>query len=234
MPGLFADKLTVCVDFASLPCFVGLRSTLLLEQEFNLRIVWLPMTTALSRASDLRLTANAADPLAAYKRRRQIARQKWATEVLTRDCVLADIPLAHGARAVDSAVAAMGLLYLRNQYLRNQHMNNQSLKNQHLNNQGDSGTSDAGPLVQRLFEVVFREARDPDITDVCNFLNDSSFADYAAGKGPTELTEWQNRLQEAGIFMAPAYVLDGEIFMGRQHLPLLRWHLGGRPGTPPG
>jgi len=42
-----------------------------------------------------------------------------------------------------------------------------------------------------------------------------------------------SELQVLGIFQVPAYLLDGEVFYGRQHLPMLRWILEGRPGTGP-
>ena len=36
-----------------------------------------------------------------------------------------------------------------------------------------------------------------------------------------------------GVNQGPAYVLDGEVFYGRQHLPMLRWILDGRSGPGP-
>jgi hypothetical protein len=36
-----------------------------------------------------------------------------------------------------------------------------------------------------------------------------------------------------GAFGVPAYLLHGEVFIGRQHLPMLEWLLTGQPGAPP-
>ena len=41
------------------------------------------------------------------------------------------------------------------------------------------------------------------------------------------------RLRGAGIFDVPAYVVEGEIYFGRQHLPMVRWMLTGKRGEPP-
>ena len=43
----------------------------------------------------------------------------------------------------------------------------------------------------------------------------------------------QERLALAGVFDTPAYLVDGDIFLGRAHLPMIRWILAGRAGPPP-
>lgn len=40
-------------------------------------------------------------------------------------------------------------------------------------------------------------------------------------------------LRERGLFGTPAYVLEDEVFLGRQHLPMIRWILQGRVGPGP-
>jgi 2-hydroxychromene-2-carboxylate isomerase len=37
-------------------------------------------------------------------------------------------------------------------------------------------------------------------------------------------------LRERGVSRAPAYLIEDELFIGRQHLPMIRWILGGRRG----
>lgn len=37
----------------------------------------------------------------------------------------------------------------------------------------------------------------------------------------------QEALAAAGLFDAPGYVIGEEVYYGRQHLPMVRWHLGG-------
>lgn len=43
----------------------------------------------------------------------------------------------------------------------------------------------------------------------------------------------QERLAAAGLFNAPAYLVDDEVFFGRAHLPMIRWLLTDRAGPPP-
>ena len=47
------------------------------------------------------------------------------------------------------------------------------------------------------------------------------------------LRRLQAQLHGAGIFGVPTYVIDGEVFFGREHLPAVRWLLGGRQGPVP-
>ena len=49
---------------------------------------------------------------------------------------------------------------------------------------------------------------------------------------PAGFEELQEGLREAGIFRTPAYRLDDELFIGRAHLPMIRWILEGRRSPP--
>ncbi len=43
----------------------------------------------------------------------------------------------------------------------------------------------------------------------------------------------QAALREAGYFDVPGYLVNDEVYYGRQHLPMIRWILEGRPGQAP-
>jgi 2-hydroxychromene-2-carboxylate isomerase len=73
-----------------------------------------------------------------------------------------------------------------------------------------------------VIEGVFREAG-ADTTDFGSYV-ESSRADYLAR---------QAAIFEAGIFGVPGYVVDGEYYWGREHLPRIRWILEGRRGPSP-
>lgn len=64
-------------------------------------------------------------------------------------------------------------------------------------------------------------------------LHSRDFDAWAADEGARELERVSTFLREAGALQAPAYILDGEVFLGRQHLPMIRWILNGRTGAPP-
>ncbi len=56
---------------------------------------------------------------------------------------------------------------------------------------------------------------------------------YVNGPGRQALELSSARLREAGLFDVPGYIVDNEIFFGRQHLPMIGWILGGRLGEAP-
>lgn len=61
----------------------------------------------------------------------------------------------------------------------------------------------------------------------------AGFLEWARLEGPSVDSALQADLRERGLLRVPAYVIDGEVFYGRQHLPMIRWLLEGRSGRPP-
>ncbi len=65
----------------------------------------------------------------------------------------------------------------------------------------------------------------------------ASFLDWSANEGSVVATALADELRDRGLFQVPAYVvkdvLEEEVFYGRQHLPMIRWILGGRSGPVP-
>ena len=64
-------------------------------------------------------------------------------------------------------------------------------------------------------------------------LDTDSFEAYVNGSGREAHDHLQAQLHPAGIYGVPTYVFDEHILFGREHLPLVRWHLEGKVGTPP-
>ncbi len=61
----------------------------------------------------------------------------------------------------------------------------------------------------------------------------SGWAAYLQEPGRTAFELMSSKLRAAGVFDVPAYVIEGELFFGRQHLPMIRWLLTGKAGEPP-
>ena len=57
----------------------------------------------------------------------------------------------------------------------------------------------------------------------------TGFAAYLAGDGRTELVRVCRDAEEKGVFGVPSFILDGELFWGREHLPDIRGMLGAAP-----
>ncbi len=56
------------------------------------------------------------------------------------------------------------------------------------------------------------------------------FLDQQAG---VELARAADEVRALGAGDVPAYVIGGELYIGRAHLPVIRWWLGGQVGEPP-
>lgn len=61
----------------------------------------------------------------------------------------------------------------------------------------------------------------------------TSFLDWCDDEGASAAGGLADELQDAGLFQTPVYVVEDEVFYGRQHLPMIRWILEGRSGPGP-
>ena len=59
------------------------------------------------------------------------------------------------------------------------------------------------------------------------------FDGYLEGDGREYHDRLQDEILEQGYYGVPTYVIDGEAYFGRQHLPRVRWHLQGQVGALP-
>lgn len=97
---------------------------------------------------------------------------------------------------------------------------------------------DALALLKALSHAAWHEALDLDDVAqvgaaVASVLgNDGGFAEDP-DTAMAALAVQQEALAARGLFDVPGYVVGEEVFYGRQHLPMVRWHLDGAAGTAP-
>ena len=56
---------------------------------------------------------------------------------------------------------------------------------------------------------------------------------FKAAALAAELRDQMAALRSRGVFAAPTYLVADQLFIGRAHLPMIRWLLGGRQGPGP-
>ena len=61
----------------------------------------------------------------------------------------------------------------------------------------------------------------------------AEFGAYLAGPAQAELDAVFAEARALGANDTPAFVVGGELYIGRQHLPVIRWWLTGQVGEPP-
>ncbi len=102
--------------------------------------------------------------------------------------------------------------------------------------QGDAVLEAFLDHVYPRFWVRDFDAEDPAVVEVALAAagaDTAGFGDYAAGPGRAFHDASQQALFDAGLFGVPGYVVEGEYFFGREHLPTVRWMLTGRRGRQP-
>ena len=60
------------------------------------------------------------------------------------------------------------------------------------------------------------------------------FRDWAAGEGRELHDRTNQEAFDAGVYGVPSYLVEHEMWFGREHLPRVAWILAGRRGSPPG
>lgn len=81
-------------------------------------------------------------------------------------------------------------------------------------------TGDRTAFVQQAFETCWLENQNLDDASLLDQICSSSSAVYDSTKD--DLEETQAIAEEAGLFDAPTFTIDGQLFMGRAHIPWMR------------
>jgi 2-hydroxychromene-2-carboxylate isomerase len=155
----------------------------------------------------LRVPPSGEDRGSRHRRARAIYRERD----LQRYAEVRGLTLRNIYRAPDSTLAGMGLLAAR-------------------------ARSDAA--IRRYLDIAFeghwRESLDiEDEAAIAGALAESGVDPGGFVCDRSEFDALQESLRAAGLFDTPAYVVEGELFLGRAHLPMIRWILRGRAGPAP-
>ena len=209
-PSPLGDAPAVCIDFKNPKAYLALRPTFALEDELGIAFDWWPVPVApMSRPLPEQPNEDRGT------RHRRIRAQYYARDI-HRYASEYGLELADLHRNPDASVAGIGLLWTKQRA--------PALLRRYLDTvferywQDRLHVDDAGAI-----EAVLREIG----------VGHTGWADFVVGAGRALLDASSAGLRAAGIFDVPAYVIDGEVFFGRQHLPIVRWLLTDKRGEPP-
>jgi 2-hydroxychromene-2-carboxylate isomerase len=201
--------LPVVIDFKSPQAYLAIGATCALADELRITIDWQPLIVTPSKTP---AAPSSGDDRGARHRR-------FRADYLERDIAryAADRGLAISGlmRHPDSTLAAIGLLWAQRQ-----------------------GPSLARSYVERVFERYWQEALDiEDERSICALLTQikaplSGFEAFVRGDGRAELERIQSKLRDMGVFEVPTYILNGDTFLGRQHLPFIRSRFSAGSASP--
>ncbi len=207
-------QLTTYLHFGSLSSWLSLAPVRQLQAETNVDVALVPMLATIGNVVG---RVDADDPLADYKARRSRAKHLAAAEEHNRMCELLGISRQAGLRSPDPLMASMGLLW--------------------LNTVSVSFSQKLDYCGYAYKQIFVDAAADTDPGLITRILGEmglaaDGFDGFAMEQEPVFKAD-DATLLDKGILYAPAFVLDGEIFHGRQHFPLMRWLITGEEGPPP-
>lgn len=208
--------LIVYIDYKSPYAYLAMDPTHAIEDELGIEADWRPFTLDIpSYLGSARLNQEG-KVVESERTPGQWTRVKYAYHDVRRYGSLRGIIVRGTVKIWDSSLAGIGMLWAK------QH--NRAVLRAY-----------SGLVYERFWK---RELNLEDAAAIERVLDDAGartggFRDYASGEGRLLHDNIQRKAFNAGIFGVPTYVIDGEVFFGREHLPRIRWMLTGRSGAPP-
>lgn len=181
--------LTVYIDFKSAASYLALDATVKLIQKHNLEVKWEPYQVRLAKLAEPKDSETKTET---HFRVRETQRRQ--TDLKYAD--IQGVPMNFQPEPKGSSVALMALLQL---------------------------SSDPLDYVKSAFLAYWRDGLDLEKPEVVKSILVASGCDAGRVKFDDEmqnsLAAHQTHAEEQGVFDAPMFVIRGERFLGREHLP---------------
>jgi 2-hydroxychromene-2-carboxylate isomerase len=186
----------VAIDFGCAASWLAVEPTRALERRLATTFEWLPFPTVVSTLPRVKVTGG--DRSA----RHFMLRFQYIADDLRRYAASRGLEIDEVVRNVETEAASLGLLWI-----------------------GRQRPDLAGDYVAQIFDRIWRENAAPDLAFVEHALGPTSsgFRAYADDAGPLDLDATRQALASEGLWNVPGYLAGGEIFIGRQHLPMVEW-----------
>lgn len=196
---------TLYIDYKSPYAYLAKDPAYALEREFACHIDWLPYVLDIPSFLGSATLDAEGRVVAESRNAHQWRRVKYSYMDCRREARKRGLVIRGPQKIWDSTLAAAGLL--------------------HAKHRGDG-------VLRRYSDIVFERfwKRELDIEDpavVAGVLQEAgadraAAAAYLLGEGPGEVARVARAAEAQGVFGVPSFVLDGELFWGREHLPDIR------------
>jgi 2-hydroxychromene-2-carboxylate isomerase len=195
----------VYIDFKSPYAYLAKDLAWELERDFSVRLDWLPYDLDLADFMGSARVDDSGRVLEAQRTPHQWRRVKYSYMDCRRQARKRGLTIRGTQKIWDSRIAFYGMLYAKRQ---------------------------GGTMLRRYLDITFERfwKRELDIEDpavIATVLTEAGadtggFEAYAAAEGPPELARICREAEEKGVFGVPSFIVDGELFWGREHLPDIR------------
>ena len=210
------QPLIVYIDFKSPYAYLAVDPTRALARDLGVAVDWRPLVLDIPSFLGSAKLGSSGKVVEQQRSSAQWSNVKYSYYDCRRYANLRGVTVRGTVKIWDTNLAAIGLLWAR----------------QH-----------GAEVVSRYLDGVYRpfwnrelDAEDPQI--IASVLEQSGapragFQTFADGEGREQNAQLQRDAFAAGIFGVPTFLVAGEMYFGREHLPRVRWHLTGERGPAP-
>ena len=202
-----AEKtIPVYIDVKSPYAYLAVEPARSLERDFRVRLDWLPYTLDIPDFLGSARVDEHGRVIEEVRSAHQWRRVRYAYMDVRRYANLRGLTVRGPRKIWDSSLAAIGLLYAK-----------------------EHGV--VRTYTEIVFERFWQRALDIENPEVIEAIlaeagaETAGFVTFARGEGRTRHDRIRAAAEAAGVFGVPTFVLDGEIFFGREHLALIRLRL---------
>jgi 2-hydroxychromene-2-carboxylate isomerase len=197
--------ITVYIDYKSPYAYLARDLAYELERDFPVRVDWLPYVLDIPSFLGSARVDDSGRVLEEERNAHQWRRVRYSYMDCRRQAQKHGLVIRGPQKIWDSALAGCGMLYAKRQ--------------------GDA-------VLRRYHDMTFERfwKRELDIEDPAVVgavlaeagADTAGFSAYSAGEGREELDRVCRAAAAIGVFGVPTFVVDGELFWGREHLPDIR------------
>ena len=209
-------ELAVYIDFKSPYAYLAIEPTRRLASELQIEIDWYPFVLDIpSYLGSARLDKTGRVEQQS-RSQEQWSGVKYAYYDCRRYANLRGLTIRGTEKIWDTNTAAIGMLWAKRQ-----------------------GPEVLQAYIDNVYQPFWRRELDlEDIAVVEGVLAGAGaatagFVSYARDQGKQENADLQAAAFDRGIFGVPTYVVGQDMYFGREHLPRIRWQLGGESGPAP-
>ena len=217
MTPLTSDRpLIVYVDFKSPYAYLAIEPTRELAQRLGIAVDWRPFVLDIPSFLGSAKLGRGGRVVEQNRTQEQWSGVKYAYFDCRRYANLRGVTVRGTVKIWNTELAAIGMLWAKAQ-----------------------GDAVLDRYLDAVFEPFWKRALDvEDVAVIRQVLaaagaDLAGFDDYVNGDGRTENAALQEAAFAAGIFGVPTFVVAGQIYFGREHLPRVAWHLSGEIGPAP-
>ena len=208
-------RVTVYIDYKSPYAYLAKDLVYELERDLAVQIDWLPYVLDIPSFLGSATLDASGRVIAESRNAHQWRRVRYSYLDCRRQAKKRGLVIRGPQKIWDSTLAAAGLLYAKRQgdwVLRHYHdITFERFWKRELD------IEDPAVIAALLAEAMGRQP-----TDLIGGADTVELGDYLAGEGQREVASVSRAAEERGIFGVPTFVVDGEMFWGREHLPDIR------------